>query len=78
MRWGENALTTIDGVKARLAELQNSLPEGVEVVTTYDRSALIERAVDTLEGKLVEEFLMVALICAIFLFHICAPRQWLY
>ncbi len=70
MRWGENALATIDGVKARLAELQGSLPEGVEVVTTYDRSALIERAVDTLEGKLVEEFLMVALICAVFLFHL--------
>ena len=70
MRWGENALATIDGVKARLNELQGSLPEGVEVVTTYDRSALIERAVDTLEGKLVEEFLMVALICAVFLFHL--------
>ena len=70
MRWGENALATIDGVKARLAELQASLPEGVEVVTTYDRSGLIERAVDTLEGKLVEEFLMVALICAVFLFHL--------
>ena len=70
MRWGENALATIDGVKARLAELQGSLPEGVEVVTAYDRSALIERAVDTLEGKLVEEFLMVALICAVFLFHL--------
>ena len=70
MRWGENALATIDGVKARLAELQGSLPEGVEIVTTYDRSSLIERAVDTLEGKLVEEFLMVALICAVFLFHL--------
>ena len=70
MRWGENALATINGVKARLAELQGSLPEGVEVLTTYDRSALIERAVDTLEGKLVEEFLMVALICAVFLFHL--------
>ena len=57
-------------MKARLAELQGSLPEGVEVVTTYDRSALIERAIDTLEGKLVEEFLMVALICAVFLFHL--------
>ena len=70
MRWGENALATIDGVKARLAELQGSLPEGVEIVTTYDRSSLIERAVDTLEGKLIEEFLMVALICAVFLFHL--------
>ena len=48
MRWGENALATIDGVKARLAELERSLPDGVEVVTTYDRSDLIHRAVDTL------------------------------
>ncbi len=70
MRWGENALTTIDAVKARLAELSRSLPEGVEVVTTYDRSSLIERAVDTLQGKLVEEFLVVALVCAVFLFHL--------
>jgi Cu(I)/Ag(I) efflux system membrane protein CusA/SilA len=70
MRWGENALTTIAAVKARLAELQNSLPDGVEIVTTYDRSALIERAVETLEGKLLEEFLVVALVCAVFLFHL--------
>jgi len=70
MRWGENALTTIDGVKARLAELQRSLPQGVEIVTTYDRSDLIERAVETLEGKLLEEFLVVALVCAVFLFHL--------
>ena len=70
MRWGENALTTIDGVKARLEELGRSLPNGVEIVTTYDRSALIERAVETLEGKLIEEFLVVALVCAVFLFHL--------
>jgi Cu(I)/Ag(I) efflux system membrane protein CusA/SilA len=70
MRWGENALTTIAAVKARLAELQNSLPDGVEIVTTYDRSALIERAVETLQGKLLEEFLVVALVCAVFLFHL--------
>jgi Cu(I)/Ag(I) efflux system membrane protein CusA/SilA len=70
MRWGENALTTIAAVKARLAELQDSLPDGVEIVTTYDRSALIERAVKTLEGKLLEEFLVVALVCAVFLFHL--------
>jgi len=70
MRWGENALTTIDGVKARLVELQRSLPQGVEIVTTYDRSDLIERAVETLEGKLLEEFLVVALVCAVFLFHL--------
>jgi Cu(I)/Ag(I) efflux system membrane protein CusA/SilA len=70
MRWGENALTTINAVKARLTELSRSLPEGVEVVVTYDRSSLIERAVDTLQGKLVEEFLVVALVCAVFLFHL--------
>lgn len=69
MRWGENALSTIAAVKARLAELKRGLPEGVEVVETYDRSALIERAVANLEGKLIEEFVVVALVCAIFLFH---------
>ena len=70
MRWGENALQTIEAVKERLAELQRSLPDGVEIVTTYDRSDLIKRAVDTLQGKLVEEFLVVALVCALFLFHL--------
>ena len=70
MRWGENALTTIDAVKARLAELSRSLPEGVEIVATYDRSSLIKRAVETLQRKLVEEFLVVALVCAAFLFHL--------
>ena len=69
MRSGENALSTIAAVKARLAELKRGLPEGVEVVETYDRSALIARAVDNLQGKLVEEFVVVALVCAIFLFH---------
>ncbi|MGB5722015.1 MAG: CusA/CzcA family heavy metal efflux RND transporter, partial [Woeseiaceae bacterium] len=70
MRWGENALKTINAVKIRLAELQRSLPDGVEIVTTYDRSDLIERAVATLKGKLLEEFLVVALVCAVFLFHL--------
>ena len=70
MRWGENALATIDGVKARLAELERSLPDGVEIITTYDRSDLIHRAVETLEGKLIEEFIVVALVCAVFLFHL--------
>ncbi len=69
MRWGENALSTIEGVKAKLADLQRSLPPGVEIVTTYDRSTLIERAVYTLQEKLVEEFLVVLLVCAVFLFH---------
>jgi Cu(I)/Ag(I) efflux system membrane protein CusA/SilA len=70
MRWGENALATIEGIKERLAELQGSLPEGVEIVTTYDRADLIDRAVETLKGKLFEEFLVVALVCAVFLFHL--------
>jgi len=70
MRFGENALKTINGVKTKLAALQKGLPEGVEIVPTYDRSALINRAVDTLRGKLIEEFLVVALVCAVFLFHL--------
>ncbi len=70
MRWGENALSTINGVKERLTDLQRSLPDGVEIVTTYDRSDLIERAVETLQRKLIEEFLVVALVCAVFLFHL--------
>ncbi|MCG8381778.1 MAG: efflux RND transporter permease subunit [Gammaproteobacteria bacterium] len=70
MRFGENAQTTIEGVKTKLTELQQGLPEGVEVVTVYDRSGLIERAVDNLWHKLLEEFLVVALVCFLFLFHI--------
>jgi len=70
MRFGENALSTINGVKAKLRELSRSLPAGVEIVETYDRSALIKRAVETLNGKLVEEFVVVALVCAVFLFHL--------
>ena len=69
MRFGENALTTIDAVKAKLAELSRSLPAGVEVVETYDRSALIKRSVETLTHKLIEEFIIVVLVCAVFLFH---------
>lgn len=69
MRFGENAQTVIEEVKRKLEQLKSGLPEGVEIVTTYDRSALIERAIDNLYEKLVEEFLMVALICALFLFH---------
>lgn len=70
MRFGENALKTIDGVKEKLKELQAGLPEGVEVVPVYDRSALIERAVTNLWHKLLEEFGVVALVCIIFLFHV--------
>ncbi|MCK5002424.1 MAG: efflux RND transporter permease subunit [Gammaproteobacteria bacterium] len=70
MRYGENALTTIEGVKEKLDELSRGLPEGVEIVETYDRSSLIERAVDNLSYKLLEEFVVVALVCALFLFHL--------
>jgi len=70
MRFGENALKTIERVKEKLEELKLGLPKGVEIVETYDRSGLINRAVDTLNGKLIEEFLVVALVCAVFLFHL--------
>lgn len=70
MRSGKNALQTIDAVKARLAQLKASLPEGVEIVPTYDRSGLIKRAVKNLEHKLVEEFIVVAVVCALFHFHL--------
>ena len=70
MRSGKNALETIDAVKARLAQLKASLPAGVEVVPTYDRSNLIKRAVTNLEHKLIEEFIVVAVVCALFLFHL--------
>ncbi len=70
MRSGKNALETIDAVKAKLATLQKSLPAGVEIVPTYDRSSLITRAVDNLTHKLIEEFIVVALVCLVFLFHL--------
>jgi len=70
MRSGKNALETINAVKAKLAQLKRSLPPGVEIVPTYDRSELIKRAVDNLRGKLIEEFLIVALVCLLFLFHV--------
>jgi len=70
MRYGENAQKTIDGVKQRLQELKKGLPEGVEVVTVYDRSRLIQNAIDNLLSKLLEEFVVVALVCAVFLFHL--------
>ena len=70
MRFGENALATIEGVKQRLSELEKSLPEGVQIVATYDRSSLIMRAVKTLQEKLLEEFIVVVLVCMVFLFHI--------
>ncbi|MBN8429620.1 efflux RND transporter permease subunit [Microbulbifer salipaludis] len=70
MRFGENARAVIDRVRARLDELQRSLPQGVEIVPTYDRSELIDSAVDNLWHKLLQEFIVVALVCALFLFHL--------
>ncbi len=70
MRSGKNALETIDAVKAKLEKLKPSLPPGVEIVPTYDRSSLIKRAVANLGQKLVEEFIVVALVCMMFLFHL--------
>jgi Cu(I)/Ag(I) efflux system membrane protein CusA/SilA len=70
MRYGENALSTIEHVKTKLETLQKSLPEGVEIVTTYDRSSLIKRAVDNLREKLTEELIVVLIVCALFLFHL--------
>ncbi|MFC3394985.1 efflux RND transporter permease subunit [Brenneria rubrifaciens] len=69
LRSGKNALGTLHAVKARLQEIQKSLPAGVEIVPTYDRAQLIELAIETLSHKLLEEFAVVAAICALFLFH---------
>jgi len=70
MRFGENALEVIENVKARLETLKAGLPEGVEIVTVYDRSGLIERAVANLQVKLIEESIVVGIVCAVFLFHL--------
>src|ERR1043166_8565368 len=70
MRSGKNALETIDAVKDKLEKLKPSLPPGVEIVPTYDRSSLIKRAVANLKEKLIEEFIVVALVCIVFLFHL--------
>src|SRR5947199_9565997 len=70
MRYGENALKVVDGVKKKLDEIRASLPEGVELVTTYDRSQLIKRSISTLREKLIEESIVVALVCLVFLWHI--------
>ena len=69
MRFGENAQKTIELVKEKLETLKKGLPDGVEIITTYDRSTLINHAVENLYEKLLEEFIVVVLICAIFLFH---------
>ena len=70
LRYGKNALATVAAVKARLSELHKSLPPGVRIVTTYDRSQLIHAAVETLGQRLLEEFIIVALVCALFLWHL--------
>ncbi|MFI4936991.1 MAG: efflux RND transporter permease subunit [Candidatus Berkiellales bacterium] len=69
MRHGQNAMKVLKAVKARLKELQTSLPKGVEIIETYDRSSLIQRSVKTLYHKLIEEFIVVSLICIAFLLH---------
>jgi Cu(I)/Ag(I) efflux system membrane protein CusA/SilA len=70
MRYGENALKVIDGIKRKLAEIKSSFPPGVELVTTYDRSQLIHRSIDTLREKLIEESIVVAAVCLLFLWHV--------
>ena len=70
LRSGKNAREVITAVKDKLETLKASLPEGVEIVTTYDRSQLIDRAIDNLSGKLIEEFIVVAIVCALFLWHV--------
>jgi copper/silver efflux system protein len=69
MRYGQNALTTIKAVRKKLAELQKGLPPGVQIVPVYDRGNLIERAVENLRGKLIEEFIVISLVCMLFLMH---------
>ncbi|MEQ4778491.1 CusA/CzcA family heavy metal efflux RND transporter [Providencia huaxiensis] len=69
LRSGENARNVIHDVKQKLEDLSASLPEGIEIITTYDRSILIDNAIDNLSYKLLEEFIVVALVCAIFLWH---------
>jgi Cu(I)/Ag(I) efflux system membrane protein CusA/SilA len=70
MRYGENALTVIDGIKKKLKEIEPSLPPGVKIVPTYDRSELIHNSIDTLREKLIEESIVVALVCLVFLWHV--------
>src|SRR5213083_1980837 len=70
MRYGENALNVIDDVKKKIEEIKSSLPDGVRIVPTYDRSDLIKRAIATLREKLIEESIVVALVCVVFLWHV--------
>lgn len=69
MRFGENALNVINRVRKKLKEVESALPEGVKIVTTYDRSELIKRSIKTLYEKLIEEFIVVSLVCIVFLYH---------
>ncbi|WP_424968379.1 efflux RND transporter permease subunit [Dinoroseobacter sp. S375] len=70
LRWGGNALATIKAVEERIEELRPNLPDGVEIITTYDRSGVIERAIENLQKKLTQEFIVVVLVCAAFLLHL--------
>jgi Cu(I)/Ag(I) efflux system membrane protein CusA/SilA len=70
MRYGENALRVIDGIKKKFEEIKKALPEGVEIVPVYDRSTLIHNAIGTLREKLIEESIVVALVCLAFLWHV--------
>src|SRR5205823_12710045 len=70
MRYGENALNVIDGIKKKIEEIKSSLPGGVRIAPTYARSDLIKRAIATLREKLIEESIVVALVCILFLWHI--------
>src|SRR5438105_2741789 len=70
MRYGENAVNVIDGVKRKIDSIKSSLPTGVRIVPTYDRSELIHRAIGTLREKLIEECIVVALVCLVFLWHV--------
>ena len=70
MRYGENALNVISGVKKKLEELKSSLPDGVQIIPTYDRSGIITKAIATLREKLIEESIVVALVCIVFLWHV--------
>ncbi len=69
MRYGDNALATIEAVRAKLAELKKGLPRGVEIVPVYDRGNLIERAIENIRSKLIEEFIVVSIVCVVFLLH---------
>src|SRR4029077_5095828 len=70
MRYGQNALTVIDGVKQKLAQIRKTLPRGIEIVAGYDRSGLIQESINTLKRDLLEEAVIVSLVIIVFLFHL--------